>query len=289
MNRIPLTYLLEYSENNEYVRRQILAEAAAAGIKYLVLNEQLIGQIMSDPSFAGIAGKELAEVGIEFKDAHAPFGPALDLNKPDDHNIVEMYQICYLCIAAQMQVDTITMHIGNNHYFPEDSTEVQTDRVCKMLEKLLPEAEKLGITICIENIWMPLNSPDNLLKIKSRFPTDALGFCFDSGHANLMNNGRNHTNSIVREYHDRAGINEIIWEDSALEKMLPHIVNCHLHDNYGDRDQHALPGRGNSDWKNILALLSQAPRLKVMQSEVLLKRNPVSIKELTECFRQLVK
>ena len=38
-----------------------------------------------------------------------------------------------------------------------------------VLEELLPEAEKRNIVICIENIILPINTPENLWKIKKEF------------------------------------------------------------------------------------------------------------------------
>ena len=45
------------------------------------------------------------------------------------------------------------------------------------------------------------------------------------------------------------------WEHDVLDRMLPHIVNCHLHDNDGTDDQHLLPGDGTLDWTAVAALL----------------------------------
>ena len=77
------------------------------------------------------------------------------------------------------------------------------------------------------------------------------------------------------------------WEDAALEKMLPHIVNCHLHDNTGMGDRHDLPGTGNLDWDKIVRLLKTAPRLRVIQSEVAYTRYGMPMKTLVEKFKTL--
>ena len=69
--------------------------------------------------------------------------------------------------------------------------------------------------------------------------------------------------------------------------MLPEIVTCHLHDNYGNEDQHDLPGNGNIDWQKERELLYQAPRLKQLQSEVLINRNNLSIKAVADKFNEI--
>lgn len=79
------------------------------------------------------------------------------------------------------------------------------------------------------------------------------------------------------------------WESATekLQRMLPHIVNCHLHDNDGAADQHDLPGNGCIDWQKTVDLLNQAPRLQVMQSEVISLCNRLAIKTVLDKFAQL--
>ena len=51
--------------------------------------------------------------------------------------------------------------------------------------------------------------------------------------------------------------------------MSPEIVTVHIHDNDGLNDCHALPDeRGTIDWQRIASVLSDAPRLISLQSEV---------------------
>ena len=59
------------------------------------------------------------------------------------------------------------------------------------------------------------------------------------------------------------------WDDRALEKTLPQIVSCHLHDNDGSDDSHSLPGEGTINWNKVIQLLKKAPRLQLIRSEVL--------------------
>ena len=68
--------------------------------------------------------------------------------------------------------------------------------------------------------------------------------------------------------------------------MLPHVVNCHIHDNMGQVDEHVLPGKGNIDWVKISSLLKQAPRLKNIQSETGCFGDAVSIKETVEALKK---
>ena len=194
-----------------------------------------------------------------------------------------------LTIAAELGCKTVTIHTGADHLFPEIPFEKHISRACDMLEKLLKEAEKLNITLCVENGWGKLTSLDVLLMLNDRFHCSNFGFCYDSGHANIMDSGRLFTEGEAYSRWKAIGVEIPPWEDAAvrLERMLPNVVNCHLHDNYGNKDQHALPGNGNVKWEKIIPLLRRAPRLQAIQSEVNLERNALSVKSVTQAFEKL--
>ena len=190
-------------------------------------------------------------------------------------------------IASYFKVDTITIHIGADPRFPDVPLEKQIDLVAETLSELLVEAEKCNVVICIENIWHRLNTPDMLLKIKSLFPTEYLGFCYDAGHANLMTNGKEFADGAANQAWNK--FNESPdWNDPILEKMLPHIVNCHLHDNNGAVDEHKLCGTGTVDWKKIIPLLKSAPRLRNIQCESISSKNHFSVKEMVESTQNIL-
>lgn len=281
MKDVPVTYL--FIGDDENALRSTLPEFAANGVKNVVLCDLLISAIMKKYSFADTIRKYLDLTGVKFVDSHAPFGPYIDMNVPDPSRRREMIlrQKLALNIAASFGVDTMTIHIGNDARFPEVPLERQTELVCEALSELLPEAEKCGITICIENIWFRINTPDMLLKIKSHFPTPNLGFCYDAGHANLMTNGRAFADGAASKAWGMFGETPD-WDDPILEKMLPHIVNCHLHDNDGFEDSHQLCGKGSVDWKKVVSLLKTAPRLKNIQCESISTKHAFSVKEMIE-------
>ena len=283
---VPVSFLFDYGVTDKEFRSFIMHEFAANGAKHLVLSNTLISEVMKELPLQKTLLKEMEAEGLSFADAHAPFGPLRDLVCPLEEVRPQMIllQKLTLRIAADMGVKTITIHIGNETHYPGCTVEHLLDCMKRSLDELLPDAEKLGITICIENIWHQVNTPERLLEVKEAFPTDALGFCYDAGHANLMDKGRNFPDSNPYK----------IWkdvppkfDDGILEKMLPHVVNCHLHDNNGITDQHFNPGRGTVDWKHIVPLLKQAPRLQVIQSEVIPVRVHDSVRDICAKFREL--
>ena len=285
MNKVPVTFLFDFDTLDDKTSSYIMKEFAANGAKHLVLSDTLIKKIFGNFKYKEFLMTEMEAAGLTFMDSHAMFGKYLDLNCPVPEARPEMllrYKL-QLQIINSMGIDTITMHLGNENTYPEYTLEEQTDAIKRSLDELLPMAEDLGITICIENIWSRINTPENIWEIKNAFPTDALGFCYDAGHANLMDKGRNNPDSNP---HKNWPDMQPRWDDKILEKMLPHVVNCHIHDNNGVTDQHLNLGCGNIDWDHISNLLRQAPRLKVIQSEVIPIRANAPISKICENFRK---
>ena len=288
MFSVPVTFHYSFNDLDETARRCVMAEFAANGAKHLVLTDGLIEKILCDISMMDKLDKEMHSAGLTFADAHAPFGIFVDLNNPDERlrpKIIRRHQE-HINIAADMGVNTITIHIGNEYCHPQVSLDKQTDNVIDALDKLLPTAEERGVTICIENIWCRLNTPEQLLRIKEHFPTDALGFCFDAGHANNVEKGYLYERNSVYDSYILTNT-PAVYDDKVQEKMLPHIVNCHLHDNDGQFDTHLNVFDGNIDWQKVIRLLRQAPRLKCIQSEVIAMLNCVPIRTLCETFDRL--
>ena len=151
---------------------------------------------------------------------------------------------------------------------------------------MLPLAEALDVTICLENLQRIGSHVDDLLGYFGKYPSKNLGACFDAGHANIMENGMNFPTCSGRASFDELGV-PVQWEHDVLGRLLPYVVNCHLHDNDGTADQHRLPGLGTIDWGKLVPKLLSAPRLQCVQSEVIPLRNQQPIRPLCEKFREL--
>ena len=74
----------------------------------------------------------------------------------------------------------------------------------------------------------------------------------------------------------------------ALERMAPHIVTCHLHDNDGYSDAHQLPGTGTIDWADLIPKIKKLPRLISMQTEVSTVPAGLPVAKLVRTFRDLI-
>ncbi|MBO5760078.1 MAG: sugar phosphate isomerase/epimerase [Lentisphaeria bacterium] len=259
MQNIPRTNFFHIEYVPKELQRVFLREYTANGAKHIALSDAMILNIMANANDRIFYKELVEEAGITYKDAHAPFGKFLDLNCPLLHKEKILRARLAMEITADFGIDTITFHVGGPVHEGYTTDELHEEAV-RTVEKLLPYAEKLNMTFCIENVCNTSATAERLTDIKEHFISDdTLGFCFDSGHAHL---------AACREAlaAGDAGKSEEL-EIKILEKMLPHTVVCHLHDNDGTIDNHRIPGNGTTNWKKLLPVLAKAPRLKCIQNE----------------------
>ena len=284
---VPVTFLYDWEHPSDKDRQTVMYEFSANGAKHLVLNHTLIRMIERDPKLYRELPKEVEKAGLDFVDAHAPFANDCAICCPDP--AVRPFMLAHLKMVLQIVADfgikTCTVHIGNV-YYREYTMEQHREAACRSLEEILPLAEKLDLTICLENLQRIGSHVDDLLGYFAKFPSANLGACFDAGHANIMENGMKHPTCSGKASFDELGV-PVQWEKNVLDRLLPYIVNCHLHDNDASADQHVLSGKGNIDWGVLVPKLLSAPRLRCVQSEVIPLKNQQPIRPLCEKFREL--
>ena len=289
LREVPFTYLCTFAGLDERMRRMMLAEFAANGAKHIVLSDGLFKMLAGTPSFYRKLDAEMRDAGLTFVDAHAPFGGECDPAIPvPEYRRQMLARLKFdLQLASDFGVDTICVHIDSTVY-PGYTMAQHFDAACRTLDEVLPVAEKLGITICLENIFKPLNTVNDILTLLREFPSPCLGACYDSGHANIMEHGMADPECLAYDRFGKQGL-PVPWEHDVLGQLLPHIVNCHLHDNHAVKDEHDLPGTGTIDWETTFAKLRTAPRLKSIQSEVASADHAIPVKTLVETFERLRK
>ena len=286
---IPFTYLCTFAGLDERARRMKMAEFAANGAKHIVMSDGVFKLVAGEPKAYLNIRKELRDAGLTFVDAHAPFGGECDPAIPvPEYRRQMLARLKFnLQLAADFGVTTMCVHIDTTLY-PGYTLAQHFDAARATLDEVLPVAEKLGVAIGLENIFKPLNRVDDVLALIREFPSPCLGACFDSGHANIMEHGMHDPECLAYDRFGKVGV-PVPWEKDVLDRMLPHIVNCHLHDNFAVKDDHALPGCGSVDWGSVFAKLRTAPRLRSMQSEVIAVKHALPIKTLVETFERLRK
>ncbi len=125
------------------------------------------------------------------------------------------------------------------------------ERTEAFLEFLAPMAKEMGITVCIENLYDGIaghliegpccnaqKSVERIDRMNEKYGAEVLGFCFDTGHANLI--GLDFEKFIV-----------------TLGSRLKVL---HIHDNDGVRDLHQIPftftrtreNTSSTDWAGFI-------------------------------------
>ena len=110
--------------------------------------------------------------------------------------------------------------------------ELEWKKTEEFIHFLAPIAKKLGITLCIENLYNSIGSHivegpccdvekvvERIDRINAQYGAEILGFCFDVGHANL----------IGLDFYD------------FISRLGHRLKVLHIHDNDGVRDLHQIP------------------------------------------------
>ncbi len=117
---------------------------------------------------------------------------------------------------------------------------------------ILKKANRLGITLCIENMFpqaLFLTQPHEFQEVFETFPEIRL--TLDIGHANIGGN-RNRAIEFIQQYGCRIG----------------HI---HVNDNFGKEDNHLPIGAGIIDFEKVIKGLKETPYDETMTIEVFSK------------------
>ena len=138
-------------------------------------------------------------------------------------------------LCADLGGKIVIVHNGEyilSERFREKSPEafkLQWDYNIGSLKQAAKQARERGVTLCLENIGFEPDKidkcADDLLKIRNEVDSPALAFCMDIGHARLNN--------------------ELA---AMIEKIGPFTRHIHFTDNFGERDDHLILGKGNFDY-----------------------------------------
>ena len=284
---VPITYFINWRVVSNELVPVIMEQVASYGIENIVLTDSVIPRL-ADMDVHELFLKSAAAAGLKYVDAHAPIQETDLLGLAPEKNRKAMLRSSenVIQIAGEFGCKTCTFHVWN--WRPDShNAEERFGYICDSLESLLPIAEKNDVIIALENVWCPPCAPEFLVRIMKHFNSPYLGLCYDSGHAFVFDQGRYNPEQSCVPVSWNCPVEEIPWDGEALEKMLPWIVNCHLHDNNGLKDQHVMPGKGNINWKHVVDLLVQAPNLKCIQSEVSAKWQDGDVKTLKQDFEKI--
>jgi len=227
----------------------MLGELESAGFEWVQLPAPPAG-VLSDPRncihHARATAKTLDATRLR-RVLHAPGG--LLAGQPATDRALEG-AISY---AAECGAEVVVYHARAIEDRPAAEERLLAE--ARSLAALAPTAERLGITIALENLAPVFPGPEtisaNPLAVRAlarRLGSPAIGLCLDIGHANVIAGLRR--TSLTR----------------MVEPVLDMVVLFHVHDNLGARwraadqrpdldplrlDLHLAPGKGSIEWGEI--------------------------------------
>ena len=178
-------------------------------------------------------------------------------------------------VAGRLQVKSITIHPGVFYWFPVEKwmRKKALKRLVNSLLIIADVCEKNNVKIALENV-VPIpqgseylflgDNVNDFLYIFEHIDNESVGFCLDTGHANLS-------------------------EGSAVYiKELGHkLINVHYHDNLGNNDNHMIVGEGNIDWPEVCTELHSINYAGPLISECRKIHPKESMEKLEYYFQQV--
>ncbi len=171
----------------------------------------------------------LQAYGLVCNQAHAPFG--FQYGNPTDCS-----DPVYLSIVRAMEFASIlgARHIVVHAIHVPDGTDCLAYNIA-YYQSLEPYCRKFGIRIAVENLKNSLNTPELHNGVLEAL--DPQWFCglVDVGHAILCG-------YTAQDY---------------IRSMLPgRLQGLHVHDNFGHKDDHMIPGIGVIEWDAVIEALA---------------------------------
>ena len=159
-------------------------------------------------------------------------GPTLNLIERDKGKRIEAMEEVKRALesAEQIPFQSCVLHLGMKD---EKWNEHALEYCLTAVEHLKAFAAPLGVTLLLENLQNEVTTPEHLLAILRIGHFDRVGVCLDVGHAHLAEGGV-------------AG---------AMETLRQRVVEVHVHDNLGLKDEHLWPGSGTIKWGSVWAEL----------------------------------
>ncbi len=168
---------------------------------------------------------------------HAPYRPQRDLSTLDEDRRLAAVDHARdaLDLAGQLGAALVVIH-------PSDDPILPGTRACRIAQAqrsiadLLPAARALRLRLAVETTlpeYLPAGL-DEAYGIVEGLDPELVGFCLDTNHSNL-------TGDLP----------------AMVRSLASRLLNVHLSDNDGRKQQHWLPLKGVIDWKAFLTTLAE--------------------------------
>lgn len=182
--------------------------------------------------------------GLFVHQAHAPFRFPIKDGTPEDR--AERFEAMRKSLygTAVLGANTFVMHPLSPFTLEKVDPEHETFEInAEFISRLAEYAEGLGITVCIENLPFPyftLTTCEAVDRLVRYINLDNVKACLDTGHVNYIAHTKN-VLGIGLEGYVPCTVTE------AVHIFSDKLGTCHIHQNYGKNDDHALLDDGNID------------------------------------------
>lgn len=192
-----------------------------------------------------------ANAGIEINQLHMPYPIYIPTISREVNDYLRKEVIPKsMAVCHYLECQNIVVHgLKMRRYL--GSEEEEWKKTEDLLDTIAPMAKEMGITICIENLYESISghivegpccdarkAAERIDRFNEKYRAEVLGFCFDTGHANLVG---------------------IDFEDFLL-KLGGRLKVLHIHDNDGISDLHQIPftftktreNKSSTDWDGFV-------------------------------------
>lgn len=225
-----------------------------AGFTHVHWNPDAGTSYMYSPSELAHIADVIGEAGLAAKSLHAAHGLHYISEKPSPHmdrrkdftSGVEWRRQAgvdlirnRIELAQRLKTDSVVLHVSLPDDFDEPTTrEALLTNVFRSFDELRTFAEERGVAIAVENLSARTDFTAIMLEsLFARYPVEYVGWCFDSGHAHFVDN-----QSLA-----------------FLEPFVERMIAVHLHDNFGARDDHLIPGDATIRWDEAAQMIASSP------------------------------
>jgi len=174
----------------------------------------------------------LSTFGLRVHNIHVPIEAEPHISSPDKETRKAGVEKALTAIEACVYFNSgmIVLHLAHH---ADERYDLRLESAKRSIDEILQAAENADVKIACENVFN--TSANVILKaILDEFKQAKIGLCYDSSHANLMDDPF----EFLREYADR-------------------LFVTHLSDNRGEYDDHLLPGMGTIAWPGIMGAIKE--------------------------------
>jgi len=185
------------------------------------------------------ARKAAEAAGLEIFQMHGPW-PTWDTTEESRAEGWDAFHRCvYACHVLGTKHMILHPQMPYGWSAPETDPDYAEGLTVALLRDLLPDCEKYGVILCLENmpfLKQRISTMDRIVEAVKKVNSPYAGICLDTGHVNVFE-GRN------------------LGDDVRL--AAPYLKTLHVHDNDGKGDRHMLPYLGTAAWDSFTAALAE--------------------------------